>query len=93
MIIQTKDGVEVEVTHCDAGYAPGSKPNKLLNTTAVWFKPLGGEWMRTSERSAMKVAERIRHTDSDNLRSISDHISNQIEVVPDEQEVKEPIGS
>ena len=61
--VLTKDGYDVEVTHCDAGYPPDS-PVKfpILNTTAVWFRPDGGEWLLSVHRSAIKTAGLIRCT-------------------------------
>ena len=75
MIIKTADDVDVEVSFCDAGYAPGSKPGQLLNTMAVWFKPAGGEWQRSKHRSAIVTARDIRHYNSSDLHLVSDHKS------------------
>lgn len=74
MIIKSKDDVDVEVSFCDAGYAPGSKPGQLLNTMAVWFRPAGGEWLRSKHRSAIITARDIRHTNASDLYQVSDHI-------------------
>jgi hypothetical protein len=61
--VLTLDGVVVHVTHCDAGFSPDSGPGQqALNTTAVWYKPQGGEWARSPHRSAMKTCDVIKHS-------------------------------
>jgi hypothetical protein len=92
MMVNTLDGVEVEVTHCDAGYAPGSKPGLLLNTVAVWFKPLGGEWLRSRHRSAIRTATDIRHSKASDLHLISDRKLITTEESHDPKENKDTSG-
>ena len=61
--IKTLDGVEVEVTHSDMGFPPGgSEGRQALNTTCVWVKPLGGEWIRSGRRSAMVTCDLVKHS-------------------------------
>ena len=71
MVVKTLDNVSVEITHCDAGYPPGS-PNKnpILNTTACWLKPEGSEWIRSVHRSAMVTAHTVKHTLAKDLASV-----------------------
>ena len=69
MIVPTLDDAQVEVTHCDAGYPPGSPERSLmLNVTAVWCKLPSGEWVKSKHRSAIKTAELVRHTTSKDLK-------------------------
>lgn len=59
----TLDGVEVEITHSDAGREPDGT-GMLLNTTAVWFKPKNGAWKRSRHRSAIATAHDISNMNS-----------------------------
>ena len=67
MIVKSLDNIEVEITHCDAGYPPGGAPNPILNTTAVWCKPAGGKWFKSVHSSAMQTAYVVRHTKAADL--------------------------
>ena len=69
MLIKSADNIDVEVTFCDAGYAPGSTPNPILNKMAVWCRPTGGEWIRSAHRSAIQTASIVRRTDAKDLAS------------------------
>jgi hypothetical protein len=67
--VKTLDGVEVEVTHCDAGFPPGSVGGQGVNTTSVWIRPHGKDWIRATLRSAMAVCGEIKHTNLVDLES------------------------
>ena len=67
MIVSSLDKKDVEITFCDAGYAPGSKPGQLLNTSVPWFKVEGGEWMRSKYRSAIITASHVKRTNAADL--------------------------
>jgi hypothetical protein len=68
VIVKSLDNIDVDITHCDAGYPPGSPERSLiLNVTAVWCKPTGGMWIKSFERSAMKTAELVKHTNVKDL--------------------------
>jgi hypothetical protein len=67
--VRTLDGVEIEVTHGDAGVAPDTpKGGQYLNTTVVWYKPKGGEWQKSKERSAIKTCDVIKHSNLAELK-------------------------
>ena len=71
MIVKSLDGVEVDITHCDAGHPPDSPKGCLnLNTTAVWIKPAGGEWIRSRHRSAMVTCHHVKHTNVKDLLEV-----------------------
>ncbi len=59
--VKTEDGFEIEVTHADAGVPPGGS-GQYLNVGSVWFRPLGGEWIRSKHRSAMLSCYEIKHS-------------------------------
>jgi hypothetical protein len=74
-LISTQDGVEVDITHCDAGYPPGACDVSLLqNKMAVWFKleQPDAKWVRSKYRSAIRTAHEIRHLDAKDLHTLSD---------------------
>jgi hypothetical protein len=60
--VKTLDGVEIEVTHADANVPPGLKGGQYVNITAVWFRPLSGEWIRSRHRSAIVTCDAIKHS-------------------------------
>jgi hypothetical protein len=90
MSINTLDGIEVEVTFCDAGYAPGTKPTQLLNVRACWFRPKGGAWHRSKHRSAAQTSFDIKHTKAEDLHLISDRKSITDTKESNEQKQAEP---
>jgi hypothetical protein len=70
MIVKSLDGVDVEITHCDAGYAPGTlAKGVMLNTTACWCKAAGGKWIRSTHRSAMTTSGIVKKTNAKDLAS------------------------
>jgi hypothetical protein len=68
--VKTLDGVKVEITHADSGVAPDTASGgTYLNSTAVWYKPAGSEWQRSSRyRSAMVVCDIIKHANLSELK-------------------------
>ncbi len=69
MIIKSKDNIDVEVTHCDAGHPPGKWTGMNLNTTAVWVKAVGGEWMCSRFPNAIRVAHEVKHSNAADLET------------------------
>lgn len=68
MIVKSLDGIDVDITHCDAGHPPNSPKGSLnLNTGAVWCKPAGKEWIRSGHRSAMVTARIVKFTNAKDL--------------------------
>lgn len=65
--VRTADGVPVEVTHSDVGFAPRTTGQLSLNTTAVWVKVNGQDWIRSGHRSAMKTCDIIKHSNAAEL--------------------------
>ena len=69
----TTDGIEVFITHADAGRAPDS-PVAVVGgqfcggSTAVWYKPINGEWQVSGQRSAIKVCDIIKHSKAEELK-------------------------
>ena len=54
------DGVDIEITNYDAGHPPGSGfGSQHLNTTAVWCRPPGGEWIRSPHRCIITTVDII----------------------------------
>lgn len=83
IVVLTLDGIKVEVTYADAGRAPDAKGGQNLNTSAVWVKPEGGEWMVTDQRSAIKVCEIVKHC---NLNELGDKLDgNRTKAICSEQ--------
>jgi len=73
--VNTLDGVKVEVTFADAGRAPDAPAGgEYLNTITAWYKPDGGQWQRSVERSCTKTCEIIKHC---NLNELGAKLGNQ----------------
>lgn len=54
----------IELLLSDANLPPGVTNSQRLNSTVVWERFNGGEWMRTDERSLFQAAEYYLQYDS-----------------------------
>ena len=65
--VTTLDGVKVEVTFADAGRGPDGV-GLSLNSSAAWYRPDGGEWHKSRERSSTKTCELIKNSNAGELK-------------------------
>lgn len=55
MIVQTKDGVKVEMGYSSNGASPDQVGGQHTNCGSMWYRIEGGKWIESTARSQMQT--------------------------------------